>query len=400
MVPVAEGVWDLYGSFSASDKIVVRDAGKEYISLNIPQSKVGVCRLRINGADKSWSLVKIDKLALTVTEGGDTQPIEGEYIGNGVWSFEKFSVASARLRYRYTLSTDKEAALKYILATWDNAGSAPQAHTPEYLAPRALGEDEYASLFLKENRACWMFPEDKVGLLASITLNMNVPGQEIAYTTPHKGPKAVFIGDSITWQWARVSRTDAKTNIVIPLSPLPSFMTLSGDNVITRFHPEFFTNNNYVNRGTSGENTTQMLNRYNVDVLSLDPSVVVIMGGTNDLAQGYTKAQIVENIAEMASRAEALGMKVVLCSVTPCNDVYSRLSDPNTKGAHILALNVMIKALATSNGYIYCDYYPSLAAADGLALKEEYRLYDALHPNPDAYTVMEGIIKPILDSLL
>ena len=39
-------------------------------------------------------------------------------------------------------------------------------------------------------------------------------------------------------------------------------------------------------------------------------------------------------------------------------------------------------------------------AEDGLALKEEYCLYDRLHPCPDAYTLMEGIIKPIIDNLL
>jgi hypothetical protein len=41
-----------------------------------------------------------------------------------------------------------------------------------------------------------------------------------------------------------------------------------------------------------------------------------------------------------------------------------------------------------------------LVADDGLSMKEEYRLYDNLHPGPVAYTVMEGIIKPIIDSLL
>ena len=66
----------------------------------------------------------------------------------------------------------------------------------------------------------------------------------------------------------------------------------------------------------------------------------------------------------------------------------------------IIELNKMIKAYADSKGFTYCDYHPALAAADGLALKDEYCLYDRLHPNPDAYTVMEGIIKPIIDGLI
>jgi hypothetical protein len=38
-------------------------------------------------------------------------------------------------------------------------------------------------------------------------------------------------------------------------------------------------------------------------------------------------------------------------------------------------------------------------AETDLSMKTEYRLYDNLHPGPDGYTVMEGIIKPILDKL-
>ena len=143
-----------------------------------------------------------------------------------------------------------------------------------------------------------------------------------------------------------------------------------------------------------------MLSRFQKDVIDLNPQVVVIMGGTNDLAQGVTKQQIVANLAEMAGMADAAGIQVVLCSVTPNNDSYSRLSDPKTKGAHIITLNGMIQDCVTANGYTYCDYWSSLVADDGLSLKEEYRLYDNLHPGPVAYTVMEGIIKPIIDSLL
>lgn len=211
---------------------------------------------------------------------------------------------------------------------------------------------------------------------------------------------AIFIGDSITWQWARTSRTDSKGSILIPLDPLPSYMTVSGDNVTTRFHPGFFTGNGYLDKGVSGQNTTQMLTRFQKDVIDLNPQVVVIMGGTNDLAQGVTKQQIVENIAAMAEMADDAGIKVVICTVTPCNDSYSRLSDPKTKGAHIITLNGMLQDYAASKNFSWCDYWSSLVAEDGLALDAKYWLYDHLHPNPDAYSLMEGIVKPIIDSQL
>ena len=55
---------------------------------------------------------------------------------------------------------------------------------------------------------------------------------------------------------------------------------------------------------------------------------------------------------------------------------------------------------AASKGFAWCNYWSSLVAEDGLAMDAKYWLYDHLHPNPDAYTVMEGIVKPIIDNQL
>ena len=210
---------------------------------------------------------------------------------------------------------------------------------------------------------------------------------------------AIFVGDSITWQWARTSASYSKTKFPMLVPFDSSYMTDDGDNVTVKFHPGFFSGNGYIDKGISGQNTMQMLERFEKDVIALNPQVVVIMGGTNDLAQGVSKDEIVDHILNMATMAEVAGIQVVLCTVTPNNDYYSRL-DPHEKGTHIIALNEMLHEQATFRHYAWCDYWTALVADDGLSLKEEYRLYDNLHPGPVAYTVMEGIIKPIIDSLL
>ena len=210
---------------------------------------------------------------------------------------------------------------------------------------------------------------------------------------------AAFIGDSITWQWARNSAAYSKTKYPMLIPFNPSYMTDTGETVTVTFHPGFFSGNNYVDRGVSGQNTTQMRERFQKDIVDLNPKVAVIMGGTNDLAQGVTKQQILENLAAMAEMADAAGIKVVLCSVTPCNDNYSKLS-PKNKGPHIIELNGMIKEYVASKGFTYCNYWPELVADDQLALHPDYRLYDNLHPGPDGYDKMEAIIKPIINSLL
>lgn len=225
---------------------------------------------------------------------------------------------------------------------------------------------------------------------------------------------AVFVGDSITWQWARVSRTDNQSTIteathdVLGNEPLPSYMSLSDSKITTKFHPEFFSGNGYIDKGISGQNTTQMRARFEKDVIALNPKVFVVMGGTNDIAQGVSESAIRDNIAYMASTAAAAGISVIVCSVTPNNRDYG--GTVSWKGAHIEALNGLLQDLCTSEGYTYCDYWTSLVANNGSeaavatdvghGLKDCYKLYDDLHPGPAAYTVMEGIIKPIIDSLL
>lgn len=224
---------------------------------------------------------------------------------------------------------------------------------------------------------------------------------------------AIFVGDSITWQWARTSRKDAKTTIVdathgaLGNDPLPDYMTLSGSNIITYFHPGFFSGNGYIDKGISGQNTTQMRARFNKDVIALNPKVFVIMGGTNDIAQGVDADVIFGNVEWMAAQAKAAGIEVVICSITPNNRNYASVG---WKSVHIEAMNTRYEDLCAAEGYAYCDYWTSLVANDdseaavatdvGHGLKDAYKLYDDLHPGPAAYTVMEGIIKPIIDGLL
>ena len=88
---------------------------------------------------------------------------------------------------------------------------------------------------------------------------------------------------------------------------------------------ESFPGKPYINRGISGQTTPQMLVRFRQDVIDLKPKVVVIFGGTNDIA-GNTGPMTIEetegNIASMADLAKANGIRVVLCSVLPALDYW------------------------------------------------------------------------------
>ena len=151
--------------------------------------------------------------------------------------------------------------------------------------------------------------------------------------------------------------------------------------------PEFFSGKPYINRGISGQTTPQMLIRFRPDVIALKPKVVVILGGTNDLAGNTgpsTLEMIEDNIASMAVLANAANIKVVLSSVLP---VFDYPWAPGLKPAEKIAtLNQWIKNYALENGCIYLDYYSSMVD-DRKGMKAEYS-QDGVHPNEAGYKVM------------
>lgn len=94
--------------------------------------------------------------------------------------------------------------------------------------------------------------------------------------------RVVFMGDSITDNWINLHRD--------------------------------FWRDGRVDRGISGQTTSQMLLRFRQDVLDLHPRAVHIMAGTNDVAgnTGATSLETVQgNIATMAELARAHGIRVM-----------------------------------------------------------------------------------------
>ncbi len=145
-----------------------------------------------------------------------------------------------------------------------------------------------------------------------------------------------------------------------------------------------------MNRGISGQTTPQMLVRFRQDVIDLHPSVVVILGGVNDLAENtgpMTVDAIFGNIVSMAELARANGITVVLSSVLPASDFRWRHGlDPAPK---IVALNARLAAYATAHQLVYVDYHAAMDDGHG-GLKAELT-EDGVHPNLAGYRVMEPI---------
>ena len=169
----------------------------------------------------------------------------------------------------------------------------------------------------------------------------------------------------------------------------------------------FFPGKPYIDRGISGQTTPQMLIRFRPDVIALQPKVVVILAGTNDIAGNtgpMTLAAIEDNLTSMFDLAHANGIRVVFASLLPISD-YEKSKDGQaiirTKQRppeQIKALNAWMKKYAAAHGGIYLDYYSAMADDKGF-LKEELS-EDGLHPNQKGYDIMAPLAEQAIAAAL
>lgn len=195
--------------------------------------------------------------------------------------------------------------------------------------------------------------------------------------------------------WPNLAAYRAK-NKMLNLNRLSESRVVFMGDSITEFwdqpQQKFFANINFINRGISGQTTPQMLLRFRQDVIDLKPKVVVILAGTNDIAENtgpITLEEIAGNIASMAVLARAQGIKVVLSAVLPAKAFYWI---PEIQPAQkIVALNRMIQAIARRHGFGYIDYHTPMADPD-LGLDKRFS-DDGVHPNAAGYEVMQGLVE-------
>lgn len=166
-------------------------------------------------------------------------------------------------------------------------------------------------------------------------------------------------------------------------------------------NPEFFETQNIENRGVGGNTSSQMLLRFQQDVITTKPTVVVINAGINDLANGdgfYSQVFTLRNIQAMIDICRANGITPVLSSVLPAKELrINRFKKYTDVRYTVIELNKDIKKLATKNNLIYIDYHTSMKDEDeNLNIKYTF---DGLHPNVQGYLVMEDILMKTINDL-
>jgi len=227
-------------------------------------------------------------------------------------------------------------------------------------------------------------------LLAAIALAILTAANSLAQPPT---PAAAAARKPWELEWAYLSKyREANLALGLP-SRGERRVVLMGDSITEawdKLDHGFFVRTAFIDRGISGQTTSQMLVRFRQDVIMLKPSVVVILGGTNDIAQngGLTTLEAVEeNLQSMAELARANRIRVVFSSVLPAFDYpWKPGLEPAEK---IEALNRWIADYCARNKIVYVDYYSPMV--DGRKGLKAALSGDGVHPTAEGYAVMEPL---------
>ena len=199
-----------------------------------------------------------------------------------------------------------------------------------------------------------MYYIHSIGIINSSFYNSKVKG---FMNEPRIKNQIVFLGDSITDY-------------------------VNFDEILPDYH--------IINRGIAGDTTSGVLRRLN-EVISLKPTKIFILIGTNDIGMGVNTIPIANNIRTIITRIhEKLpDTKIYLQSLFPTRHHTPR---PNTE---IQALNIEIQSIAQNLDCTFINLYPLLLDSDG-ELAENYTI-DGLHLSESANKKWLDFIKHYID---
>ncbi len=202
--------------------------------------------------------------------------------------------------------------------------------------------------------------------------------------------------------WANLKKYKAENATLQLPSKHESRVVFMGNSITQQWKEKdsvFFQVNPYICRGISGQTTPQMLLRFRQDVVELQPKVVVILAGTNDIAGNTgpsTLEMIMNNLASMTEIAKANGIKVILCSILPAYDYPWRKGlEPNIK---IPKMNDLIKDYCKKTNTFYLDYFSAMAD-DKNGMKPELTT-DGVHCTLQGYKLMETMVQEAISDVL
>lgn len=160
---------------------------------------------------------------------------------------------------------------------------------------------------------------------------------------------------------------------------------------------KYYPKRNVVNKGVSGNKTTDLVNRINEDVYEYNPSKVFLLVGINDLAADTEQEDILENIQLIINgiQINRKNSEIYVESVYPINK--DLIMEHGTNFAYtldnnkVMNLNNELKKLCKENDITYIDVYSKLIDENN-ELKGNYTK-DGIHLSDLGYLKVTSELK-------
>lgn len=143
-----------------------------------------------------------------------------------------------------------------------------------------------------------------------------------------------------------------------------------------------------IQAGIQGQSSYEMLARFQTDVINTNASWLHLLAGTNDVVRFWnfggnaidSLSSTQANITAMLDMAQAAGMRTVIGTIPPNNNLATTYNGP---AWHLGRLNEWIRGLATTRkGVIVVDYFAALVDATGFQyVTGATEAIDGTHPN-------------------
>lgn len=175
-------------------------------------------------------------------------------------------------------------------------------------------------------------------------------------------------------------------------------IVFSGDSMIEFGQWEDLLNNTtIINRGILGDNSFGLLNRIN-DIIGLQPKILFVIIGINDIAGNIPVKVTLNNICEFVNQIieNSPTTKIFVHSILPTNPVHSEhrveFSNHYNKNDHVVELNNLLKSQSKYLEFSFIDLYKYFVDENG-NLNFEFTNEDGLHLNSKGYQLWADILE-------
>jgi uncharacterized SAM-binding protein YcdF (DUF218 family) len=193
-------------------------------------------------------------------------------------------------------------------------------------------------------------------------------------------------------------------------------IVLLGASYVAGWTPDALAGRAVVNRGVGGEETTDMLARFDADVLGAAPRAVVLWGFINDIfrAQGDMEpvlAGIRERYLRMIAMARAAGIEPILATeatIRPRSESFrdvlgewvgwirGKASYQDQINRHVIAVNQWVRETAAREGLLLLDFEAVLAEPGGRR-HQPFAQPDGSHITSAGYDALTAYAVPVFE---